>query len=462
LSSHRLPISCSLSLHPQEPELPDERWADICEAFIEQMRFVGESAKAQCRWVAIRHGRSTGGSDHAHLVVTLVAEDGSKASVHNDRPRAQKACRALEQQFGLRGLEARTREAGSRGIKHGELAADRRRGRQLGDRGEHPERSSRQTLERIVRACATASRDESEFIRRLRDEGIRLRPRYAEGGKEQVVGYSVKLPGREYGPQRSIWYGGGPLARDLTLPALRRGWRQDDAAQRRAVREWDSSTPAEPRSPAERQAGLEERGLMWHRCTTELERVRQQLRAAGNEPAAIAHAAREGAGVLAAWSLALEGDEPGPLARAARQLARSAELPAHTSTPPKSLSRASGLALFMLAAGKPDSTVGWLIVSREIGLLAGELGRVHRARGELERAQEVETELGAQLAEIEAALERERPGAGQVLDAEAQAAKRAREPLPPPARDPTREGAGEVEDVERLINPLRGPRRRER
>ena len=393
---------CSLSLHPQEPELADERWAEICEQFIEQMRFAGETAKAQCRWVAIRHGRSAGGSDHAHLVVTLVAEDGSKASVHNDRPRAQKACRELEQRFGLRRLEARTREAGSRGLKHGELAADRRRGRQLGDRGEHPERSSRQTLERIVRACATASRDESEFIRRLRDEGVRLRPRYAEGGTEKVVGYSVRLPGAEHGPRRSVWYGGGRLARDLTLPALRRGWRQDAAAQRRAVDEWSSSTSTAPRSPAERQAELEQRGLMWHRCTTELERVRQQLRAAGSDPAAIAHAAREGAGVLAAWSLALEGEQPGALARAARQLARSAELPAHTPVPPKQLSRASGLALFMLAAGKPDSAVGWLIVSREIALLAAELGRVHRARGELERAQQIESELGAELAQIDA------------------------------------------------------------
>ena len=113
----------------------------------------------------------------------------------------------------------------------------------------------------------------------------------------------------------------------------------------------------------------------------------------------------------------------------------------------------------MLAAGKPDSAVGWLIVSREIALLAAELGRVHRARGELDRAQQIETELGAELAQIEAALERERPRTGEVLDAEAQAAKRAREPLPPPARDPGRQGAGETEDVKRLINPLRGRRR---
>ena len=453
---------CSLSLHPDEPEMTDERWASICEQFIEQMRFAGESAKAQCRWVAIRHGRSAGGSDHAHIVVTLVAEDGSKASVHNDRPRAQKACPELEQRFGLRRLEARTREAGSRGLKHGELAADRRRGRQLGDRGEHAERSSRQTLERIVRACATASRDESEFIRRLREEGVRLRPRYAEGGTDEVVGYSVRLPGHERGPQRSVWYGGGRLARDVTLPALRRGWRQHAEAQRRAVREWRSSTSAPPPSPVERHAELEQRGLMWHRCTMELERIRRQLRAAGTDPAAIAYAAREGAGVLAAWSLALEVEQPGALARAARQLARSGELPAHTPVPPKQLSRASGLALFMLAAGKPDSAVGWLIVSREIALLASELGRLHRVRGELERAQQIENELGAELAQIEAMLERERPRSDEVLDAEAQATKRAWQALPPPVRDPEQQRAGETEEIKRLINPLRGRRPRGR
>ena len=453
---------CSLSLHPQEAELADERWAEICGQFIEQMRFAGETAKAQCRWVAVRHGRSAGGSDHAHMIVTLVAEDGSKASVHNDRPRAQQACRELERRFGLRRLEARTREAGSRGLKHGELAADRRRGRQLGERGEHPERSSRQTLERIVRACATASRDESEFVRRLRDEGVQLRPRYAEGGTEEVVGYSVRLPGPDLGVRRSVWYGGGRLARDLTLPMLRRSWGQTEAARLQAVPEWKSTAPTKPRSTADRQAELEQRALIWHRCTTELERVRQQLRAAGSDAGAIAHAAREGAGVLAAWSLALEGEQPGALARAARQLARSAELPAHTALAPKTLSRASGLALYMLAARQPDTPVAWMIVARETALLATELGRVHRARGELDRARQIETELGAELAQLDATLEHDRPRAGDDLDAQARVAKEARDALPPPSRDPGRQYVGEAEDVKRLINPVRGRRPRRR
>jgi hypothetical protein len=45
------------------------------------------------------------------------------------------------------------------------------------------------------------------------------------------------------------------------------------------------------------------------------------------------------------------------------------------------------LALFMLAAGKSDCAVGWLIVAREIAFLATELGRVHHTRGDLDRAE---------------------------------------------------------------------------
>ena len=98
---------CSLSLHPDEPALSDGRWGEICDQFVAKMGFAGEDARAQCRWVAVRHGESAGGSDHAHVVVALVAEDGTKASVHFDQPRAQNAARELEERFGLRRLEAR-------------------------------------------------------------------------------------------------------------------------------------------------------------------------------------------------------------------------------------------------------------------------------------------------------------------------------------------------------------------
>jgi hypothetical protein len=188
----------SLSLHPDEPALSDERWGEIAERFISEMGFAGETARAQCRWVAVRHGESTGGSDHVHLVVGLVAEDGSKASVHFERKRAQQAARLLEREFGLRELESRGRGAGSRGLEPGEIAADHRRGVGVGERGEHAERSSRQRLERVVRACASASRTEAEFVARLREKGVHARARYGKGGRPG----GRRLLGPSRGPER--------------------------------------------------------------------------------------------------------------------------------------------------------------------------------------------------------------------------------------------------------------------
>ena len=105
-------------------------------------------------------------------------------------PRSGRA--SLEERFGLRRLEARARGTGSRGVRAGERMADARRHRDHGADGHAPERGSRQTLERIVRACATASRNETEFVRALREQNVRVRPRYAEGGRTAVVGYSVR------------------------------------------------------------------------------------------------------------------------------------------------------------------------------------------------------------------------------------------------------------------------------
>jgi hypothetical protein len=54
-------------------------------------------------------------------------------------------------------------------------------------------------------------------------------------GSPTVVGYSVRLAGGERDRSRAVWYGGGRLARDLTLPALRRGWGQDQGEETRAT-----------------------------------------------------------------------------------------------------------------------------------------------------------------------------------------------------------------------------------
>ena len=267
----------------------------------------------------------------------------------------------------------------------------------------------------------------------------------------------------QQGEAKSIWYGGGRLARDLTLPALRHAWRQAPGDERAAVAEWNPWTAQPPRDAAEQQAELEERGVMWHRASADIERMRRQLRAAGSDPAAGAQAAREAAGVLGAWSLALEGARPGPLARGARQLARSAEQRAHArALPRRPVARGSGLALFMLAAGKHEGTFGWALVGRELGLLGRELARNHRLRGETQRAEEIETQLLRELEQWRAGTEHGAAPAGP-LDPDAKEARRAREPLASPERGATSPAAeADAEAARRLTDSTRRRPRRGR
>jgi len=60
------------------------------------------------------------------------------------------------------------------------------------------------TLARLVREVSVASKDEAEFVRRLRGSGALVRPRFEAGGQEAVVGYSwgwgvMPFPQRDVG-----------------------------------------------------------------------------------------------------------------------------------------------------------------------------------------------------------------------------------------------------------------------
>lgn len=115
---------CSLSLRADEGVQTDEKWQEIANDFVRAMEFDDpDSPKAPCRWVAVRHGLSKNGNDHVHIVVGLVREDGTKASIHNDHHRAQKASRALEVKHGLEPLESAKAERATRGYKPAEREA---------------------------------------------------------------------------------------------------------------------------------------------------------------------------------------------------------------------------------------------------------------------------------------------------------------------------------------------------
>ena len=196
--------------------LADEEWGAIAEDSMRRMGFAGTEGVAPCPWAAIRHGLSANGNDHIHVAVSLVREDGRKANVHNDWVKIGAACAHYEQRYGLTVVEGR-----KGGARHDLSPAEARRevARRHSAAEAPREASVKERLEQKVRAGAVAAGSEAEFVRRLRSEGLAVRPRFGTEGEDTVVGYSVAFRG-----DRPIWHGGGTLSRDLSLPSLRSRW----------------------------------------------------------------------------------------------------------------------------------------------------------------------------------------------------------------------------------------------
>lgn len=320
---------CSLALKAEEGELSDEKWAAISRDFLTEMGYIGREDAPDVRWAAVRHGLSSNGNDHVHLALSVVRPDGSLIDVYRDRVRAQKAANVLENKHGLQVLASREEEIGTeRGTKPGEQAR--------ASRMEAPA-TDREQLQRTVRALVTATTSEAEWVRAMKDEGLLVRPRFAEGGQDEVTGYSVKLPtrlafgadGRDAKPVKTLWYGGGKLSKDLTLTTIRgwAGWDQSEEADQAALDEWRrwqrprSGKAMEPNAMTDKDTIA----MLGH-WTTYMTTIPTTDRDAW------AKAASQSSGLFAAMSEATER-KPGPLDRLSRQLARAGDLPAHRRRP---------------------------------------------------------------------------------------------------------------------------------
>jgi hypothetical protein len=433
---------CSLSLAPEEAPLSDERWAHISEQLVERMGFSDpEGGRAPCRWVAVRHGLSPGGNDHIHVVLSLVHEDRAKADVHHDRGRAQRVAGELEHEHGLQVLESRSVGRGTAGYDR----VDRERAK----RQSEPE-PARTSLARVVRGCAAAAGDEAEFVRRLHRAGLRVRPRYAAGRGDVVAGYSVAQRPPRQGQSTSaapegasgaqpIWYGGGRLARDLSLPRLRAEWPDTPATASAAVAEWHARDREQPPVSHGREAAEPDPAL-WAQCTEELGALREQLRLLDpHDHAGWALAAKDAAGAFAAWSNQVE-DVPGPLAAAADSLARSAQLRTGDIAPrPAGAPSAKGAALVLSSiAHQGQGTVAQAALLRQLANTGKALHDAHAATGDARRAREIRTVMQGQVAELHASFPQPAEAAkgAPVADVQAVEAARLAHTGQPPPRTP--------------------------
>lgn len=194
---------------PEDPILSDRQWAEIATEIMHQSGLAPRDDPDAARWVAIRHGY-----DHIHIVATLARQDGTRPRVWNDAYRVRKACRDIEDRYKLRRTAAADRTAARRPTR-GETEKAVRTG--------HAE-PARTTLRRHVQTAAAGARTEAEFFTRLQFAGVHVRHRYSQEHPDELTGYAVALPSERTATGRPVWYGGGKLAADLTLPRLRHRW----------------------------------------------------------------------------------------------------------------------------------------------------------------------------------------------------------------------------------------------
>ena len=368
---------CSLSLSPEEAALGDEVWGRIASDFMSEMGFSGTDGKAPCRWVAIHHGSAKNGGDHIHIAATIVREDGTKWTPWYDQRRAQKACNVLEHRYGLLVVESREHARGSRCDSAAAQNAAKRAG---------TSRTDRAVLEERLRAAATTAASEADFVRRARRLGVRLHPRFASGRIDIVVGYSAAL--RTENGQQTRWWGGGRIARDLTLTQLRTRWQDTPSSALEAVEAWKGHYPK--RAPYD--------GPLWQDRLRALEHFRTHLdRLSPTDHVGLANAAADIAGLLHAQAItARTTGGRDMLERAAVQVGRCAQLktrPADKRLVDVGARMASDLALSIAAATNPRMAA--IALAHATVDLVHTIAELHEAAGQAATAAAIERDARA-------------------------------------------------------------------
>lgn len=480
---------CSLSLPVEDGLLSDERWEEIAHQFVARMGLVDDDDMVgSSRWAAIRHGISENGNDHIHVVVQMVQDDGGKANVHNDYVRAQSVCRQLEREHGLTSLESARagvgydpgeREATARRKawarhRNQQEQADRR-GQQLPDWDDLPVedrqiriqeqlrrlKSPKDGLERTVRAAATASETEAEFVRRVRQSGALISPHFVAGRNDVINGYRVAERPADGG--RPIWHGGKDLAADLSLPRLREQWPDSPQDALDAAAEWRAAKLGRP--PAVR--GREDLDRPW--TSVEQARLQQLADQAEQLPPEQAEEwtrlARYTGGVFAAWERRLTHQldsqiDPDPaldllrsqLGRAADELGRSARLHRRARRPDPVRTRAviltSAAAFLSIHGAGRTGLVGQAVLVAELVRLTLAIARAAEAAGDARRASAL---LQLKTQQLEQAYAAAQPGSAGAtapvpVDTLSPAPKSRTTPALPP----------ELEQIQRQMQAQRG------
>ncbi len=350
----------SIRNHATDRTLTDQQWAHIAAEMVAAVDLAPHGDPHAVRWVAIRHA-----DDHIHIVATLVRQDGNTVWAWNERLKAQAAARDLEQRYGLYQLGPADRTA----HRHPRAAEQNKTARQG-----HTE-IPRDRLRREVRATAAAATDEAKFFTRLQAAGVLVRVRHSTVNPDEVTGYAVGLPDHHTAAGDTVWYGGGRLASDLTLPQLRRRWRSGSTV---------ASDAARPRP------GTHRRATTFRQATEATRRAAEDLAHAGVDHDAASTTAYSAADVLVSTARSFEGRRGGPLTDAAEIFDRAARerhrRPLGRSRRASELRSLARLIAVMGRLTGDNDTAAALQLVLQLSMLADNLADLREAQDRLHQA----------------------------------------------------------------------------
>ena len=344
---------CVARAAPGDRMLSDDEWAHVAGEIMHRTGLApyGQEDDA-VRWVAIRHG-----DDHVHIVATLARQDGRRSRLSNDYYRVREACLAAENRFGLRSTAPGDRTAAACPTR-AEAEKTRRRGWQ---------EAPRVTLKREVSTAAAAAAGEQDFFTRLQRAGVRVRKRYSTRNPGEVTGYSVALAHDTTSAGGPVWYGGGKLAADLTLPKLRQRWANGPV---------DGAT-----IPGDRLTARE-RAAIWEHAARIAADATGQIRslAAAGHPAAAADAAWAAGDTLHAAAFALGSRVIRQAASAYDRAARAPYGRIPRPTPAGSSLRRTARLLSAAAFASHDRTLAQIALIARLAALAEAVAELRDAQ----------------------------------------------------------------------------------
>ncbi|MFF0659458.1 relaxase [Micromonospora tulbaghiae] len=351
----------SMRLAPEDRHrtISDSTWANMAVQMLTEVGIATAGTDAGLRWIAMRHA-----DDHVHIVATLVREDGRTNWVRNDYPRCVKATYNVARRYNLHRRVPPADRIAHRRPHPVEVSKARRTGRAQTPRDE---------LRRRVRRAVAVAGTEEEFFARLREDGVLVRLRHSSTDPEEVTGYAVALPGARTAGGQPVYFGGGRLAPDMTLPKLRL--------------RWGSSTPLSGAPTVGRAERMEAMRRASKVVTAAAGDIRRDARAAPGRAQATAVAAAD---LLTSLAYAVEGDRRGPLHRAAEVFDRAARdlygRVRQSTSRSQEMRATSRLVALMGHISGNDDAIAALALVMELARLADALEQLRQAQQRLHQA----------------------------------------------------------------------------